>query len=164
MKKTLISVIIIVAAASLAHAQAKKLPSFNLPDPQGGMHSSSELSVNGLVVIVSAPILHDKTAQEGWAQHLADTKGSKKASLILIEDMSASAFKGMAASSMKKNWKPGIIPILLEDNSGETHAAFGVEKEETKVFVYDKNGNLIHSEAGSPSVETAKTIWIKLPN
>ena len=162
MKKTILAAIIILTTASFAHAQANKLPSFSLPDPQGGMHSSAQLIANGLVIIVTAPLLHDKAAQEGWSRDLAATKGSNPASLILIEDMSASAFKEIAASHMKKAWKPGTLPILLEDKTGKTHAAFGIGKNTTKVFVYNKGGNLIYSTAASPSAAAAKTIWAKL--
>jgi len=162
MKKTLLSAIIIFAAVSVAHAEPSKLPSFSLPDPQGGMHSSATLVANGLVVIVTAPILKDKAAQVGWSKDLVATRGSNKASIILIEDMTASAFKGMAESHMKKAWKPGTLPILLEDKTGKVHAAFGVAKETTKVFAYDKGGNLVFSTAGSPSVAAAKTLWGKL--
>lgn len=160
--RKIILILVVVFNAALVQAQANPLPNFNLPDPQGGMHSSAELLTHGLVAIVSSPILHDKSAQQGWSQDLVATKGSNPASLILIEDISASDFKGMAEKTMKKDWQPGTLPILLEDNTGKVHGAFGVGKDQTKIFVYDKNGNLVYSFAGAPSEAAAKTIWAKL--
>lgn len=162
MKKFLLAIVCLVFTPTLAQAEPSTLPSFNLPDPQGGMHSSAKLGANGLVAIVSAPILHDKSAQEGWANDLRSAKGSHPGSLILIEDMSASAFKGIAESKMKKEWKPGDLPILLEDKTGKVHGAFGVGKDQTKVFVFDKSGKMIYSYGGAPSAAAAKTIWGKL--
>ncbi len=162
MKKTILTAIILLSSASVAYTQASKLPSFSLPDPGGAMHSSAQLGAKGVVVIVSAPTLKDKAAQEGWAKDLVATKGSNPASLILIEDMTASAFAGIAESHMKKDWKPGTLPILLEDKTGKVHGAFGVGKDQTKVFVYDQGGNLLYSTAAAPSVAAAKTVWAKL--
>ena len=163
MQKTILAALILLTSTTIAHAQAK-LPSFTLPDPQGGMHSSATLVKNGLVVIVTSPILHDKGAQEGWSKVLVATRGSNPASIILIEDMTASAFKGIAASHMKKAWRPGTLPILLEDKSGKVHAAFGIGKDTTKVFAYNKSGALVYSTAGAPSAAAAKTVWSKLAN
>lgn len=162
MKKTILVVILLLAGVGVAQAEPGKLPSFNLPDPQGGMHSSSQLVANGLVVIVSAPLLHDKAAQVGWSKDLVATRGSNPASIILLEDMTATAFKSIASKEMKKDWKPGTLPIILEDNTGKVHAAFGVGKNTTKVFAYDKSGNLVYSTAAGPSVAAAKTLWGKL--
>jgi predicted transcriptional regulator len=164
MKKSLIAVTVLLTISVVAHAQTNKLPSFTLPDPRGEMHSSAQLIANGLVVIVSSPILHDKTPQEKWSRLLVETKGNHQASLILIEDLSASEFQGIARQEMKKDWQPGSLPLLLEDKTGRTSGAFGVGKESTKVLVYDKNGNLIYSDAGSPTEAAAKTVWNKLSN
>lgn len=162
MKRFILVAIILITGAATAYAEPSKLPTFTLADPQGGKHSSATLVANGLVVIVTSPILKDKSAQQGWSQDLVATRGTNKASIILIEDMTASAFKGMAESHMKKSWKPGTLPILLEDQTGKVHAAFGVGKEQTKVFAYDKGGNLVYSTAVAPSAAAAKTVWGKL--
>lgn len=162
MKKKLLFTIILFISAAAAHAQPSTLPTFTLPDPQGGMHSSAQLVANGLVIIVSAPLLHDKSAQEGWSKDLAVTKGTNPASLVLLEDLAASSFEGIAKKDLRKDWKPGTLPIPLEDNTGKVHGAFGVEKDQTKVFVYDKSGHLIYSQSGSPSEEAAKAVWAKL--
>ncbi|HCU24273.1 MAG TPA: hypothetical protein DF383_04570 [Deltaproteobacteria bacterium] len=162
MKKSLTFVILILIVSSRVQAGPDKLPSFILPDPQGGMHSSAQLVANGLVVIITSPILKDKSAQEGWSRDLVASRGSHPASIILIEDMTASAFQGIAASHMKKDWEPGTLPILLEDKTGKVHAAFDVGKNQTKVFVYDKVGSLIYSTISAPSMAGAKTVWSKL--
>lgn len=164
MKKLLLIAILFLTAPAAGYAQGNTLPAFNLPDPQGGMHSSSQLSANGLVAIVSAPLLKDKSAQVGWSKALVATKGNNPASLILLEDMADSAFAGIAASHMKKDWAPGTLPIILEDKNGNVHASFGVAKNQTKVFVYDKGGNLLYSTSDSPSAGAAQTVWGKLGN
>lgn len=153
---------VLMCLPALVHAQPKTLPNFTLADPQGGIHSSTTLVKNGAVIVVTAPTLHDKGAQEGWNKYLNAAKGSCKASFIFIEDMTASLFKGTAKSEMHKSWKTGDIPILLIDNSGNTRKAFGVARDGTKVFVYDKGGKYVYSYSGSPSAASAKTIWSKL--
>jgi len=162
MSKFIIAALFLFLLSPAIQAQPSTFPSFNLPDPQGGMHSSAQLLAHGVVAIVSAPTLHDKSAQQGWASALVATKGSNPGSLILIEDMQASAFKGMAQSEMKKDWHPGVLPILLEDNTGKVHGAFGIGKDETKVFVFDKSGKMVYSTAMPPSEAAAKTVWSKL--
>lgn len=154
--------ILFLAAPAAGYAQSNTLPAFNLPDPQGGMHSSAQLSANGLVAIVSAPLLKDKSAQEGWSKALVAAKGNNPASLILLEDMADSAFEGIAASHIKKDWNPGTLPIILEDKTGKVHASFAVGKDQTKVFVYDSGGNLVYSTSDSPSAAGAQTVWGKL--
>lgn len=162
MKKSIVFAVFLFMGSAMAQAEPSQLPSFNLPDPQGGMHSSATLSKNGIVVIITAPLLHTKTAQQGWSRDLAATKGSNPAGLVLIEDVAASSFKGIAEKDMKKDWKPGTLPILLEDNTGKVHGAFGVGKDQTKVFVFDKSGKLLYSTIAPPSEAAAKTVWSKL--
>lgn len=162
MKKTILTVMILLSAVAAAQAQSSKLPDFSLADPQGGVHSSAELLASGLVLVVTAPTLHEKDAQEGWTKFLAAAKGNNPASLVMIEDMSASDFKGIARSDIKKDWKPGDIPLLLIDETGKTREAFGVARDSTKVFVYDKKGNLLYSVADNPSAALARTVWDKL--
>ena len=164
MKKYFVTALLILSFSAIAHAQVQTLPSFSLPDPDGQMHSSAQLGKNGIVVIVSAPLLHDKSAQQAWSKFLVATKGNNQASLIIIEDLAASAFQGMASSEMKKDWKPGSLPMLLVDKTGTTHSSFGVDKDTTKIFVFNKGGNLVFSDAGSPSEAAAQTVWGKLGN
>jgi len=161
MKKILIAAVLFLIASATAQAQSK-LPDFSLLDPQGGSHSSAELLGKGLVVLVTAPTLHEKDAQVGWIKLLIAAKGSNKGNFVLIEDITASAFKGIARGDMKKDWKPGDIPLLLIDETGKTREAFGMAKDTTKVFVYDKGGNLIYSESSPPSAALAKSVWDKL--
>lgn len=162
MKKILFTLALILFPSAPVLAQPAQLPSFNLPDPQGGMHSSTQLLAHGLVVIVSSAILKDKSAQQGWSRDLDATKGTNPASLILIEDLAASAFAGLAENAMRKDWKPGDLPILLEDKTGKVHGAFGVGHDQTMVFVYNPKGSLVFSTAEAPSVAGAKAVWGKL--
>ncbi len=162
MKKTILMTMAILSAVATAYAQSNQLPDFSLADPQGGVHSSAELKTKGLVLLVTAPTLHEKDAQEGWVKFLTAAKGNSPALWVMIEDMSASDFKGIARNDMKKDWKPGDTPLLLIDETGKTREAFGMARDSTKVFVYDKKGNLLYSEAGSPTAALAKTVWDKL--
>lgn len=164
MKKTIFAAMILLAVSSMAQAQFNTLPNFTLPDPHGGMHSSSQLAKNGLVLVVTAPTLRDKNAQKGWNKYLVAAKGANKASFVFIEDLSVSMFKGIAMKDMKKDWQPGDIPILLIDQTGKTRKTFGVERNTTKVFVYNKSSKLVYTYAGSPTATIAKTIWSKISN
>lgn len=162
MKKTILTVMILLSVRAVLQAQPAKLPDFSLADPQGGMHSSVELVASGLVVVITSPTLHEKDAQEGWTKFLTAAKGNNPAAYIMIEDLSASDFKGIARNDMKKDWQTGDIPMLLIDETGKTRDAFGVARNNTKVFVYDKKGNLLYSVADSPSAALAATVWSKL--
>lgn len=162
MKKMLFTSLILIFFNSSLNAQSARLPNFSLPDPGGTYHSSNEIAKNGLVLVVTAPTLHDKSSQEGWDKYLVQTMPKGRSKLVFIEDMSVSSFKGIALKDMKKDWSPNIPPLLLIDNSGSTRKLLGVGRDETKVFVYDKNGKLIYSDSGTPSASSAKVIWQKL--
>ncbi len=140
---------------------AKKLPSFSLKDPAGKTFSDKEVSKNGLVLVVTAPILKNKDAQEGWEKFLNKDKGGSKAKLVFLEDMGPSAFKGKAKKEMKKEYKAGGEPILLIDNDSKTRKSLKVPEKKTVVLVYDGDGKLVHTEEGNPSAEAAKKIWDK---
>jgi hypothetical protein len=141
---------------------AKKIPNFSLKDPVGKAFTNKDLSKDGLVLVVTAPILKNKSAQEGWSDQLMKAKGSSKAKLVLLEDMQPSAFKGKAKNEMEKEYEPGKEPILLIDNSGETRKDLKVPEKETVVLVYDNDGKLVYSETGKPSTDAAKKIWEKV--
>lgn len=139
---------------------SQKLPQFSLKDPAGKTHTQEELAKNGLVLVVTAPILSNKEEQEGWSKYLVETK-SGKAKLALLEDMTPSYFKDKALSQMKKEYKPGEEPILLIDHNGEVRKKLGVPEKETVVLVFDKKGKQIYQEKGKPSASLAKRIWQK---
>jgi hypothetical protein len=141
---------------------AEELPDFSLQDPAGETFTRDSLAKDGLVLVVTAPILRNKGAQEGWDKYLRDAKSGSKAKLVYIEDMMPSMFKGMALKGMKKGYEPGKEPILLIDNDGEVRRQLNVPEKKTVVLVYDNGGMLVHSEVAKPSSGAAETIWEKV--
>lgn len=140
---------------------AQTLPNFSLKDPVEKTFTKAGLSKNGLVLVVTAPILSDESAQKGWDRYLSKAKAGSKAKWVYIEDMQPSLFKGQAMSGMKKDYVSGRQPILLLDTDGKLRRALGVSEKSTVVLVYDGNGKLIHSETGQPSSKAAEAVWKK---
>jgi hypothetical protein len=140
----------------------KDLPEFSLKDPTGRVFTKKDILKNGVIFVVTAPILSNKKEQEDWTKYLLETKQKGKGRLILLEDMSPSSFKGTALKEMKKESDPGKDPLLLIDPKGELRKALGVEKKDTIVLVYDKEGKRVHEERGKPSQESASRIWKSL--
>lgn len=167
MKKTvsLIAVLSLIAIntgfAKGSSSFAQVLPNFSLQDPVGKTFTKAGLSKNGLVLVVTAPILSDESAQKGWDKFLSGAKSGSKARWVYVEDMQPSLFKGQAMSGMKKDYVPGKEPILLVDTDGKLRRALGVSAKRTVVLVYDGEGKLVHSETGQPSAKAAKAIWQK---
>lgn len=160
--KKLLFVVALLLVATTAHAYPAQIPTFSLQDPLGKTWSSSGLIANGLVIVLTTPILHDSGAQKGWGAHLPSTmpKGGQK--LVFLENLSASDWKSTALKEMHKDYTPGTVPILLVDKTGSVAKSFGATPKNTVVLVYDKKGKLIYSFAGAPSAAAATTIWGKL--
>ncbi|MFA4972634.1 MAG: hypothetical protein WC683_08470 [bacterium] len=150
--------LIIFPAAALAAAEA---PDVTLPDPDGGMHNVASLLKGGGVLVMTAPTLPEKGVQEGWSKCLPDAM-PKGGMLIFIEDMSVSAWKSIAENDMRKDWKPGVPPMLLLDEKGGVRNVLGEARDATGVFVYGKGGGLVYTYRGGPSAGAAKTIWGKV--
>jgi hypothetical protein len=140
---------------------AQELPDFSLADPDGIKHTKKSVLKNGVVLVVTAPILSQSDEQEDWAKLLADSRSGAKAQLIFLEDMQPSNFKGVARSKMKQQFKPGQALLILLDEKGKLRRALKVTEEDTVVLVYDKHGTLIHAESGKPSAERASAVWKK---
>lgn len=160
--KKLIFVVTLLLVATTAHAYPAQIPTFSLQDPLGKTWSSSGLIAKGLVIVLTAPILHDSGAQKGWNHYLppAMPKGGQK--LVFLENLSASDWKSTATKDMRKEYTPGTVPILLVDKTGNVANSFGATPKNTVVLVYDKKGKLLYSFGGAPSAAGAKTIWGKL--
>lgn len=143
---------------------AQKLPNFSLQDPGGKTFTNGSLSKDGLVLVVTAPTLTNKAAQEDWDKLLSEAKSGSKAKWVYVEDLQQSSFKRKAISGMKKDYKPGKEPILLLDEQGKLRRALGAHEKKTVVLVYDSDGKLVHSETGKPSPKAAEAIWKKVKN
>ncbi len=139
---------------------AQEAPDITLPDPRGGKHNLRALAQSGgLVLVISAPTLEDRSAQEAWSRFLSDAKGSSKGTFVMVEDMQDAFIKSIALHEMKEDWKPGDVPLLLVDRTGRLYSILGVRSEETVVFVYDTAGKRIKRYAGPPGKVEAAATW-----
>jgi len=147
-----------------------QLGTAKLADPSGTSHSKAEVAGKVVTAIFSAPNMSQGDKQQKWADLLAtnpDTKVSNKVTLVLIEDMTqAGMFKGMARSSMKKDFAPGSRPFLILDETGDVFKRFGVSKGNTEILIYDKTGKLRDVETNlddqATTVHRVKVITAKL--
>ena len=160
MKRSILIALALLIVPIVALAAAKP-PNVTLLDPDGGSHNVGGLLKKGGVLVMTAPTLHEKGMQEGWSKYLPNTM-PKGAMLIFIEDMSVSAWKGIARKDMKKEWKPGVPPMLLLDEKGNVRKILGEARDTTGVFVYNKKGELTYTFKGGPSAAQAKAIWGKV--
>lgn len=157
--KTSIPVLILLGIlSSTAFSYEKQLPSFSLKDPAGKTFTQKDVLEEGLVLVVTAPIMSHQSFQEGWDDKLRAAKKGK-GKLVFLEDMTPSSFKKKALKSMKKDYKEGTEPILLIDNNGKVRAKIGAKKKEKVVLVYDSDGKLIYTNNEKPSTQAATKIW-----
>ncbi len=125
---------------------ATKIGTRPISDPSGATHTKKEIAGKVVVAIFSAPNMSQGDAQEKWSDLLSTqpaTKISDDVALFLVEDMSqAGMFKGMALSSMKKQFTPHSRPFLILDQDGSVLKKFGVSHNKTEILIYDKTGTL----------------------
>ena len=138
-------------------SMAADLPSFSLKDALGQTVTDKDISKSGAVLVLTAPILSAKSAQEGWDKYLQEIRAAKP-TLVFIEDMQPSDFKSTARKRMQKDYKSGQEPLILIDEDGILRRAFEVDEKKTVVIVLDKDGNKVLQENGKPSEEAAKRI------
>lgn len=154
----LLIVACIVLTAPVTYA--KQVPDMTLPDPHGGKHHLPTLAKSGgLVLVMTAPKLKDRSAQVAWSKLLTSTRGSHPGTFVMVEDMSEAFIKSIALHEMKEHWKPGDVPLLLVDNTNTLYKRFGVGEDETVVFAYNKHGRLVDRYSGAPSKAQARAIW-----
>jgi hypothetical protein len=125
---------------------AKKIGKAPISDPSGTTHTRQEIAGKVVVGIFSAPNMTEGGQQEKWSDLLStqpESKVSDAVVLILVEDMTqAGMFKGMALSSMKKQFSPHQRPFLVLDQTGAVFKRFGVPENKTAILIYDKTGRL----------------------
>jgi len=138
---------------------AQALPDFTLDDPNGKPVTREALAKDGLVLVVTAPILANQAAQEGWAKALVEARGASKASFAFLQDMQPSSFKGTALSHMRSRYAPERGPILLIDEEGALRRELKVAEERTVVLAYDAGGRLVYAEEGQASSDRATKAW-----
>lgn len=135
------------------------LPKFSLKDPAGRTFTEKDFSNDGVIVVVTAPILSCEDTQREWDRLFDKARPGKKGRVLFVEDMSPSMFKKKALQAMKKEYEPGKEPILLIDPQGKLRKQLGVKLKETAVLVYDRDGKLVHNECSKPSQQGAYEIW-----
>jgi hypothetical protein len=139
-------------------AYADELPKFTLKDVHGKKYTNKDIAKDGAILVVTAPILKNKDAQEGWGEYL-DKEKAEKPKLVFLQDMEASNFKAKARKAMKKESKKNEEPIMLMDEKGSVREKLKVKQKDTVILVYNDNGKLIYAEEGKPSSASAKKIW-----
>jgi len=138
---------------------AKTLPAFSLKDPNGKTFSAKTLSKKGLVLVVTAPIMSNEGDQKGWDEQLRQAKHGCSGRLVFLQDMTPSSFKDTAIDAMKKDYRPGVEPLLLIDQSGKVRASLKVGEKATVVLVYNSSRRLVYAETGPPSASAAQKAW-----
>lgn len=141
---------------------ARRLPDFTLNDPLGNAYTAAELVRNGLVLVVTSPILRDEMDQRGWDEHLRRAKNASRGRLVFLQDMRPSYFKRYALKKMRHDYQVGEEPILLIDQDGSVRERLNVEPKTTVVLVYDRSRKLVHVEDCHPSSDAAKRVWAAL--
>src|SRR4030067_1762692 len=69
---------------------AQTLPDFSLNDPNGNTFTNESISKDGMVLVVTSPLLKNKTAMEKWDKYILKAKAGSKAKLVFMEDMQPS--------------------------------------------------------------------------
>ena len=125
---------------------AQNIGKSSLADPSGVTHTREDVAGRVVVAIFSAPDMSQGDRQEKWSDLLStqpETRVPMTIALVLVEDMTqAGLFRGMALSSMKKQFAPHQRPFLILDQTGEVFKKFGVPQNHTVILIYDKAGKL----------------------
>lgn len=135
------------------------LPAFSLMDPAGRTFTEKDFANNGVIIVVTAPILSCEETQKEWDRLLDKARPGHKGRVVFVEDMTPSIFRKKALQEMKKEYEPGKDPILLIDSEGKLRKQLGVKLKETAVLVYDRDGKLVLEECRKPNPRSAYDIW-----
>ena len=136
------------------------LPDFKLKDPADIEHNDESLIHQGAVVIITIPNVKHGELQGLWSKWLMK-KGwpASGPSLVLIEDLSqAERIRERALEGMRKKYRPGNMPVVLLDHTGEVRRSFRVTNDETVLMVFGKDGRIVHTEVQKPTLELAQHV------
>jgi len=152
----LIVLVALAAAAGTAPVWPQMLPRIRLLDPLGTEFRDDHLKPRGVVMVVTAPIQSQGSAQQAWHDLLvASHKGEQGPAVVMLEDMSQSWFRPVVLARMKDVYRPGTAALLLLDENGATRKAMGVSEDATVAFAFAPGGKLAAVETGAASHERA---------
>jgi hypothetical protein len=137
-------------SAAPAKDEADRIPSFSIKDPLGVEHASAKLyGSTGMLVMLTVPNLTQYERQQRWEKWVAKQKWPEHYApqRVLIEDLSQQQmFKEKARGLMKDKYDPNGDVVVLVDETGCVRRQFGVDVNETVIFLIDANGKIVHSE------------------
>ncbi|MEN9307393.1 MAG: hypothetical protein RL173_1325 [Fibrobacterota bacterium] len=149
MNKTIAAILLAVAGS---FAAAEKLPAFQLPDPTGKTHASTEFA--GKPVLIDFWATWCATCKESVPQLVEIQKkyASKGLSVLGI-----SVDKGDIAKVAKGAKKLGISYTVLHDPSSSLQPVFGYNGIPS-LYLYGKDGSLLLSLQGYDPAQEKKLI------
>jgi cytochrome c biogenesis protein CcmG, thiol:disulfide interchange protein DsbE len=149
MNKTIAALLLLVAGS---FAAAEKFPSFQLPDPAGKVHASTEYA--GKPVLIDFWATWCATCKESVPQ-LVDIQ--KKYAAKGLEVVGISVDKGDGAKVAKGARKLGITYTVLHDAASTMQPLFGYNGVPS-LYLYGKDGALLLTLQGYDPTQEKKLI------
>jgi len=139
------------AKAAPAREDPDKIADFACKDPLGVEHKGTDLyGSTGMLVMLTVPNLTQYEKQQRWEKWVAKQKWPEHNApqRVLIEDLSQQqTFKEKARAMMKQCYDKKGDVVVLVDEDGNVRRQFGVNQNETVIFLIDASGRIIHSES-----------------
>lgn len=130
---------------------SNRVPDFAMNDPLGVEHKSANLYGNtGMLVMITVPNLTQYERQQRWEKWVSKQKWPEHNApqRVLMEDLSQQqTFKEKARGLMKEKYDPNGDVVVLVDETGVVRRQFGVNLNETVIFLVDSAGRIVHCES-----------------
>ena len=142
-----------------------KIPEFALKDPLGKVkHGEKLYGECGMLIMLTVPNLSQYEKQTRWQKVLKKEKWPEQfaPTCVVLEDLSQQvAFKERARAAIKERCatEPSNVVVLI-DEDGAVRRKFGVQENETVIFLVDASGRILHQETddAEPGPEAARRI------